>query len=89
MALFKGGKTAHAAPSRKRRYSDTDDEVDLVKAAKYTTGSGIDIQSGGSQQIGAGEGVNILNDEHAQRLEDPFDIFGVPFINNDLEHYYS
>ena len=87
MALFKGGKTAHAAPSRKRRYSDTDDEVDLVKAAKYTTGSGIDIQSGGSQQIGAGEGVNILNDEHAQRLEDPFDIFGVPFVNNDLERF--
>ena len=76
---------AHAAPSRKRSYSNSDDEVGSP-AKKYSRGSGVDIESG-SQQTGAGEGVNVLNDEHSQRIEDPFDIFGLPFINNDYESF--
>ena len=67
---------AEVREGRKRKYLDDYCE----RQAKYSRGSGFDFQNV-PEQTGAGEGVNILNDEHVRRIEDPFVTFGVPSIN--------
>ena len=56
---------AEVREGRKRKYLDDYCE----RQAKYSRGSGFDFQNV-PEQTGAGEGVNILNDEHVQRIED-------------------
>ena len=73
---------ADVREGRKRKHLDDYSE----RQAKYSRGSGFDFQNV-PEQTGAGEGVNILNDEHVQRIEDPFDTFGVPSINNDYDRF--
>ena len=70
---------------RKRRNFDPD-EYDLETSSKYSRGSGLEFQNA-PQQAGAGQGVNVLNDDHVQSLLDPFDIFGLPVINDDYERF--
>ena len=75
----------HVVTPRKRR-NLIHDVGDSERSQKYSRGSGVNFQNV-PQQAGAGEGVNILNDDHAQSRHDPFDTFGIPLINDDYERF--